>query len=71
MLVLSRNPGEKVIIDGDIVIQVLSVKGSQVKIGFSAPQEMTILREELHNKITNQESVEVKTHNRKSSEAIH
>lgn len=51
MLILTRRPSEKLIIQDDIEITVLSVKGNQVRIGIEAPQNISILREELYNRI--------------------
>jgi carbon storage regulator len=47
MLVLGRNVGERIIIDNDIVIEILSIVGSRVKIGIAAPKEVPIVRGEL------------------------
>ena len=47
MLVLSRKPGEKVHIGGDIVVTVLEVKGNRVRIGIEAPRSVTVTRSEL------------------------
>ena len=47
MLVLSRKPGEKVIIGGNITITVLEVKGNKVRLAFEAPSCVGIMREEL------------------------
>ncbi len=47
MLVLSRKPGEKVLIDRDITVTILSVQGNRVRIGIEAPGEYRILRAEL------------------------
>lgn len=47
MLVLTRREGEALVIDGDIKVTILSVKGSQVRIGIEAPQAVPIHREEL------------------------
>jgi carbon storage regulator len=47
MLVLSRKPGERICIGSHITVQVLDVQGSQVRIGISAPRDITILRSEL------------------------
>ena len=44
MLALSRKKNEAIIINNDIEITVLEVKGDQVKIGFSAPKEVPISR---------------------------
>ena len=47
MLVLSRQPGESVQLGGDVEITILEVRGSIVKIGIDAPQEVSIYRSEL------------------------
>ena len=48
MLVFRRKVGEAVILDGQIEVQVLEITGSRVKLGFSAPSEVLIVRKELH-----------------------
>lgn len=47
MLVLRRKVGETIILDGVITISVLAVEGERVKLGISAPPDVTIVREEL------------------------
>jgi carbon storage regulator len=47
MLVLSRKPGERIMIGSDITITVLAVKGSSVRIGIEAPDDVRVLRSEL------------------------
>jgi carbon storage regulator len=47
MLVLTRRVGEEIIIDGDIRITVVAVKGDRVRIGITAPDDVRVLREEL------------------------
>jgi len=47
MLILTRRPGESIIIGDDIVVTVLSVFGSQVKLGIVAPAETAVDREEV------------------------
>ena len=51
MLILTRRVGEKVVIDDDIVVSVLAVKGNQVRIGIEAPNDVNIHREEIHERI--------------------
>ncbi len=46
MLVLTRKKGEAIAIGDDIQVQVLSVKGGQVRIGVQAPKHVRINREE-------------------------
>ncbi|HVU85767.1 MAG TPA: carbon storage regulator [Pirellulales bacterium] len=47
MLVLSRKPGEKVLIADEITVSVLSVQGNRVRLGIEAPGEYRVLRAEL------------------------
>lgn len=47
MLVLSRKPGEKIILDSGIVVEVLEVRGRRVRLGISAPPDVLIERAEL------------------------
>jgi carbon storage regulator CsrA len=47
MLVLSRRIHEEVVIGPDIVVTVLKVEGNRVRLGFSAPDGVSIQREEL------------------------
>ena len=47
MLILQRKPGESVVIGEEISISVISVEGGRVRLAFSAPQEIPILRSEL------------------------
>jgi carbon storage regulator len=47
MLVLRRKVGESIILDGVISVSVLAVEGERVKIGITAPPDVTIVREEL------------------------
>ena len=51
MLVLSRKTGEKVVIGDGIEVTVLQIRGDRVKLGFSAPKEVTIHRQELRQRI--------------------
>lgn len=46
MLVLTREPGQKIIIDGGIVVTIIEVKGSRVRIGVEAPPDTNIQRPE-------------------------
>jgi carbon storage regulator len=47
MLYLTRKPGEAVLINDDIEVRVVEVRGRSVKLGFSYPQGATVLREEV------------------------
>ena len=54
MLYLSRKIGESIIINNNIELTVVEVRGKTVKLGFLFPKEATILRKELHQKIMEQ-----------------
>ena len=47
MLIVSRRPGEQMLIGDDILVEVLEVSGNQVRLGITAPREVPVLREEL------------------------
>lgn len=47
MLVLSRRPGEKIVIGKDIVVQVVEIRGNKIRLGIVAPQNVEIYREEV------------------------
>jgi carbon storage regulator len=51
MLVVSRKPGERLLIGESVEVTVLSVRGDQVSLGVSAPREVTIHRQELLERI--------------------
>ena len=47
MLVLSRKLNEQIVIGDDIRVTVVSIRGNQVRLGFEAPPEVLIFRNEL------------------------
>src|SRR4029079_6826707 len=47
MLVLTRRPGEESVIDGNIRLTVVSVKGDRIRIGIEAPSSVTVDRQEI------------------------
>ncbi len=47
MLILTRKVEQCIVIDGNVVVRVLSVDGERVKLGVEAPRSITVLREEL------------------------
>ncbi len=51
MLALSRKKGEALVINNNLEVTVLEVKGDQVKIGISAPKEVPIYRKEVYLQI--------------------
>ncbi len=63
MLILTRKIGERIIIGDDVWIEILDVKGLQVRIGIDAPKDMPVNREEIYDRIIAErlENVEVGT----------
>ena len=51
MLALSRKKGEAIIVNNNVEITILEVKGDQVKIGISAPKDVPIYRKEVYMQI--------------------
>jgi len=52
MLILSRKPGESIVIDGRIVVKIMRLDGEVVKIGIEAPAEVPVHREEVYQEMT-------------------
>ena len=57
MLILSRRPGEKIIINDDIYIKVNEIKGNQVRFAIEAPESVSVHREEIYNLIKRKEDI--------------
>ncbi len=51
MLILTRRVGEKLIIDENVTVTVLGVKGNQIRIGIEAPRDVKVHREEIYDRI--------------------
>ena len=51
MLALARKVNESIIIDDNIEVTLLEIKGDQVKIGISAPKSVPIYRKEIYIQI--------------------
>lgn len=54
MLVLGRKPGDSVVIDGGITVTVLACEKGGVRLGFTAPAEVTILRGEIVRQVADE-----------------
>ena len=51
MLVLTRKPGERLVIGDNIVVTVVDVKGDNIRIGIDAPREVKVYRGEIFDAI--------------------
>ncbi len=54
MLALSRRKNEAIVINNNIEITVLDIRGDQIKLGISAPKEIPIYRKEVYIQIQNE-----------------
>ena len=61
MLILTRRPGERVVIGEDVLVTVMDISGQTVRLGIAAPDELPIYREEIW--------LAVKDENRAAAEA--
>lgn len=61
MLALSRKKDEAIVINNDIEITIIEIKGEQVKIGITAPKSVPIYRKEVYMQIkqSNEEAADI------------
>ena len=58
MLILTRRVGETLMIGDSVTVTVLGVKGNQVRVGITAPKDVSVHREEIYQRIQRNESGE-------------
>ncbi len=51
MLALTRKKGESLVINNNIEVTILDIRGDQVKIGIAAPKEVPVYRKEVYQQI--------------------
>ena len=55
MLVLTRKPGQSIMIGDGVEVQVLSVAGEKVRLGITAPRDVSIFRHEVYDRIESEQ----------------
>ena len=60
MLVLSRKLGESIVINDNIVVHVIEIRGDKIRLGVDAPKDIPIHRKEIHERVKRGESKPVK-----------
>jgi carbon storage regulator len=71
MLVLSRKKNESIVINNDITIVVVEIRGDKVRLGVEAPKEVPVHRREVYEAIKRNEAAQqVKTVAAEPSETI-
>lgn len=63
MLALSRKKNEALIINNNVEITILDIKGDQVKVGITAPKEVPVYRKEVYLQIQEANKEAVKSEN--------
>lgn len=58
MLILTRRVGESLMIGDEVSVTVLGVKGNQVRIGINAPKNVAVHREEIYERIRQEQDQE-------------
>ena len=51
MLILSRNVGQSIVVDGRIVVRIMRLEGETVKVGIEAPADVPVHRQEVYYEI--------------------
>jgi carbon storage regulator len=63
MLILSRKPGESIVIDGRIVVTIVRLEGGMAKVGITAERDVPVHRQEVYEEIQ-RNNLEALTENR-------
>lgn len=54
MLIITRKPGEKIMLGDEIVVHVMEIVGNSVRVGIEAPRSLPVYREEIWDAVRNE-----------------
>ena len=63
MLALTRKKGESLVINNNIEVTILEIRGDQIKLGISAPRDVSIYRKEVYMQIQEENKAALETNN--------
>ena len=63
MLALTRKKGESLVINNNIEVTILEIRGDQIKLGISAPRDVSISRKEVYLQIQEENKAALETNN--------
>ena len=63
MLALTRKKGESLVINNNIEVTILEIRGDQIKLGISAPRDVSIYRKEVYLQIQDENKAALETNN--------
>ncbi len=61
MLIITRRPGEKIMLGDDIVVHVMEIVGNSVRVGIEAPRSIPVYREEIWNAVRDENRAAAET----------
>ena len=71
MLILTRKAEQGIVIDGKVVVRLLSIDGERVKIGIEAPRSVSVLREELLGEVADENQAAARFRGGAGGAALH
>ena len=63
MLALTRKKGESLVINNNIEVTILEIRGDQIQLGISAPRDVSIYRKEVYLQIQEENKAALETNN--------
>ena len=63
MLEITRKKGESLVINNNIEVTILEIRGDQIKLGISAPRDVSIYRKEVYLQIQEENKAALETNN--------